>query len=150
MNQIKNGPLFRNKLVLMVTYDLDQAEQMDWVLHLNDDGSLAASESSETFFKSTNIESLKNNLILVNDEKESNGPPDQSSQAKGIISEEEQETNLIKADYGVILDYFGFADKKFGGRLSFLTIIGLHILINIATSSLSFYLAVTLSDLSTG
>ena len=79
MNQIKNGPLFRNKLVLMVTYDLDQAEQMDWVLHLNNDGSLAASESSETFFKSTNIESLKNNLILVNEEKESNGPPDQSS-----------------------------------------------------------------------
>jgi len=34
-----------------------------------------------------------------------------------------------------------------GGRFSFLVIIGLHILINISTSSLSFYLAYALSNL---
>lgn len=50
----------------------------------------------------------------------------------------------------MILDYFAFADSKFGGRFSFLTIIGLHVLINIATSSLSFYLAIALSNISEG
>ena len=133
----------------MVTYDLDQAEQMDWILHLHDDGTLATSESTQSFFASTNIESLKNNLI-ADEKNEPSAIVEIDPQAKGIISEEEQENNQITADYGVILDYFGFADKKFGGRLSFLTIIGLHILINIATSSLSFYLAYALSSLSDG
>lgn len=40
ISEIKNGELFKDKLVLLVTYDLDQAEQMDWVIHMSDTGSI--------------------------------------------------------------------------------------------------------------
>lgn len=40
LTQIKQGDIFKNKLVILVTYDLDQAEQMDWVIHMSDDGSI--------------------------------------------------------------------------------------------------------------
>ena len=40
LTHIKQGDLFKNKLVILVTYDLDQAEQMDWVIHMSDDGSI--------------------------------------------------------------------------------------------------------------
>ena len=77
--------------------------------------------------------------------------------AKDVIQKDNTKNGIIKeeslkdgqnVDYGVILDYFGFADKRFGGRFSFLVIIALHILINIATCSMSFYLAFALSDFS--
>jgi len=51
-----------------------------------------------------------------------------------------------RVDYKVYLDYFGFAEKKFGGRYSFMLIIILHVLINVSTSLLSFYLASALSN----
>jgi hypothetical protein len=35
----------------MITYDLDQARQLDWVLHLSDDGKLLKNCSSEEFFE---------------------------------------------------------------------------------------------------
>ena len=55
---MKEGALFKDKIVFMVTYDLDQAQQMDWVLHLSDSGELARSASSKEFFASQNTEEL--------------------------------------------------------------------------------------------
>ena len=46
----------------------------------------------------------------------------------------------------MVVDYFSFADEKLGGKWSVLIIIGLHILINISTSSMSIYLAYALSN----
>lgn len=66
---------------------------MEWVMHLDDDGSLLTSESSKSFFSSTNIENLKNNLIVSQEKVGPLAPVD--LQAKGIISEEEQENNQI-------------------------------------------------------
>lgn len=40
LQEIKHGELFAEKIVLMVTYDLDQASQLDWVLHISDKGTL--------------------------------------------------------------------------------------------------------------
>ena len=40
LEEIKGGELFKDKVVLMVTYDLDKAQQLDWVLHISDNGSL--------------------------------------------------------------------------------------------------------------
>ena len=40
LEEIKQGELFADKIVLMITYDLDQAQQLDWVLHISDDGKL--------------------------------------------------------------------------------------------------------------
>ena len=40
LQEIKHGELFAKKIVLMVTYDLDQASQLDWVLHISDKGTL--------------------------------------------------------------------------------------------------------------
>jgi len=50
-------------------------------------------------------------------------------------------------DFGACIDYFNFCSQKLGGKFSVVVIVGLHILINIATSSMSFYLAFALSNL---
>lgn len=54
LEEIKSGELFRDKIVLMVTYDLDQAQQLDWVLHLSDDGAMQDSMSTADFFSASN------------------------------------------------------------------------------------------------
>ena len=148
--------MFKDKIVLMVTYDLDQAEQMDYVIHINDDGTMNECLSSKEFFKRTDKELL---LALKNEQEgdadgknKSEGVPfnfddESAEQAKGIIAEEDQDDGG-NVDYGVIVDYFNFNEQKLGGKWGFFVIIGLHILINIATSSLSFYLAYTLSNFS--
>ena len=64
---------------------------------------------------------------------------------KGIIQDEEKE-DALRVDYGVCVDYFSFCARTLGGKWSVLLVLGLHILINIATSSMSFYLAFALSD----
>jgi len=49
----------------MVTYDLDQAQQLDWVLHLSDDGRLQRSCSSEEFFADDSlVQQLKKELKI--------------------------------------------------------------------------------------
>lgn len=66
---------------------------------------------------------------------------------KGIIQDEEKE-DALRVDYGVYIyiDYFSFCARTLGGKWSVFLVLGLHILINIATSSMSFYLAFALSD----
>jgi ATP-binding cassette subfamily C (CFTR/MRP) protein 4 len=54
LEEIKNGELFQDKIVLMVTYDLDQAQQLDWVIHLSDDGAIQDSMSTADFFAASN------------------------------------------------------------------------------------------------
>jgi len=46
--------------------------------------------------------------------------------------DEEKEKGAI--DFRLYLDFFGFADKKYGGKFSILVVIGLHVLINFSTS----------------
>lgn len=58
INEIKEGELFADKLVILVTYDLDQAEQMDWIVHMGEDGRLLTSESSQEFFQSIQKDEL--------------------------------------------------------------------------------------------
>ena len=55
LDEIKQGDLFADKIVLMITYDLDQAQQLDWVLHISDDGKLESSMSTSDFFKRYNF-----------------------------------------------------------------------------------------------
>jgi ABC-type multidrug transport system fused ATPase/permease subunit len=45
-----------------------------------------------------------------------------------------------------MIDYFGFADEKYGGKFSVFVVLFLHIMINISTSSMSLYLAHALSN----
>ena len=59
LNEIKNGELFADKIVLMVTYDLDQASQLDWVLHISDTGSLKSSSSTSEFFSDQNLQNVQ-------------------------------------------------------------------------------------------
>jgi ABC-type transport system involved in cytochrome bd biosynthesis fused ATPase/permease subunit len=59
ISEIKSGEMFAEKLVLLITYDLDQAQQMDWIMHMGDDGRLLANESTETFFKTVQKNELK-------------------------------------------------------------------------------------------
>jgi len=47
-----------------------------------------------------------------------------------------------------MVNYFSFADKKFGGKFSIFLIIGVHILINLSATWLSIYLAYALSNFS--
>ena len=58
IQEMKHGELFADKIVLMVTYDLDQASQLDWVLHLTDDGHLKDSMSSSEFFSDQNSQTI--------------------------------------------------------------------------------------------
>ena len=125
------------------------------MLHLSDDGALQDSMSCADFFTTENQErlsELKNQIksevieepaeqIQQNQESDSD-----LEKKKGIISDEEQEDRNT-VDYRAILDYFNFCSDKLGGRFSVLVVVGLHILINIATSSMSFYLAFSLSNL---
>ena len=139
----------------MVTYDLDQAEQMDHILHINDDGTMDECLSTKEFFNRKDKEQL---LEIKNEqdtkEEEPKSVPfifeDDSTKLakKGIIQAENQDDGGA-VDYGVVIDYFNFNEKRLGGKWGFFVIIGLHILINIATSSLSFYLAYTLSNFRT-
>lgn len=64
---------------------------------------------------------------------------------KGIIQDEEKE-DALRVDYGVCVDYFSFCARTLGGKWSVFLVLVLHIVINIATSSMSLYLAFALSD----
>jgi hypothetical protein len=79
----------------------------------------------------------------VEEEPKEEPPADNREAKQGIFKDEEED----RVNYKVIFDYFGYAEKIFGGRCSFLLIIVLHILINVSTSSLSFYLAYALSSI---
>lgn len=68
--------------------------------------------------------------------------------AKGIIKEESQ-TEKGAANFSLMMRYFGLASSLFGGQFSFWLVIFLHILINISTSSLSFFIAYKLSNFQT-
>ena len=92
LQEIRSGPLFRDKIVIMVTYDLDQAEQLDWVLHLSDDGRLLESMSTQEFFSTANIDQLKNQIKQASkNEEEQFEISEETSDKKGIIQEEEKE-----------------------------------------------------------
>ena len=183
LKEIRYGELFADKIVILVTYDLDQAEQMDWVLHMADDGSLEASTSSKSFFSQTDqqtLQNLKDKIKFQEDAEEAKEAamlgdvagagqvdPDDNSQdkqadadekdkkaedavktydaTKEIIKDELKEVE--KVDYGVCLDYFSFCTKMLGGKYSVLLILLLHILINLSVSSLSLYLAFSLTTL---
>jgi ATP-binding cassette, subfamily C (CFTR/MRP), member 10 len=68
---------------------------------------------------------------------------EENSKKEGIIKDENSKKEAHKVDYGVIYKYFGLS---FCGKISVFIILALHVLINVATSSLSFYLAFALSD----
>lgn len=125
------------------------------MLHLSDDGALQDSMSASDFFAATNqarLSELKNAIksenIETSDDKIDKNEEDDSEllKKKGIIQDEEKEDGL-KVDYGACVDYFDFCSEKLGGKFSVFVVLGLHILINIATSSMSFYLAFALSNL---
>lgn len=71
LKQIKESDLFKNKLVILVTYDLDQAEQMDWVIHMSDTGSIEASMSTKDFFTQSDSQTLQNIKQMIKISKES-------------------------------------------------------------------------------
>jgi ABC-type multidrug transport system fused ATPase/permease subunit len=82
---------------------------------------------------------------LKTEELEAHELPDASEKnQKGILKDEEKETGNV--DYKIGIQYFSYASKSLGGKFSVFIIIFLHILINLCTSSLSFYLAYALSD----
>lgn len=123
------------------------------MLHLSDDGALQASMSTSDFFAATNQSRLSELKDAIKAEKESyemnNEAQENDSELlkkKGIIQDEEKEDSM-KVDYGACIDYFNFCTEKLGGKFSVFVVLGLHILINIATSSMSFYLAFALSNL---
>lgn len=149
LNEIKNGELFADKIVLMVTYDLDQASQLDWVLHISDTGSLKSSSSTSEFFSDQNLQNVQS---LRKDIKVDEPQTDieleekdaQPSSNQGIIKSEQND--LDKISYAVIGEYFKFCDAKYGGRFSVYIIVILHIIINFCAIWLSLYLAYVLSD----
>jgi hypothetical protein len=40
MDNVLRGPLTADKIVFLVTYDLNQAAEMDFILHVTDEGSV--------------------------------------------------------------------------------------------------------------
>ena len=140
LKEMRLDGLMADKLVVLVTYDLDQAERMDWVIHMGSGGEVAANMSAAEFFDTTDKEELKRqiqtNTNLI-DEVEQNESAD-------IIKNEEDEK--ISIGFGVLFELFSFCDTKYGGRYSIIAIVLAHIFINIMVSSLSLYLAHALSD----
>lgn len=176
LTQIKEGELFKNKLVILVTYDLDQAEQMDWVIHMSDTGSIEASMSSRDFFTQSDSQTLQNIKQMIKMSKEGdqntlstaiNDDEDEQQMDSNLRLKEEEEkkneakkddgkegkqilkeeeTQIDKVTYTAFFDYFSFCTKLLGGRCSVFVIIILHILINMSVSSLSLYLGITLQN----
>ena len=79
-------------------------------------------------------------------EEASTGESDAELEKKKGIIQDEEKGDGARVDYKVCIDYFRFCTTKLGGKWSVLIVLFLHILINIATASMSFYLAFTLSD----
>lgn len=133
----------------MVTYDLDQAEQMDQVLHLNREGSIECLMSSDEFFKKADdatLSAIRQQKKAQEATAEVDDNDGQGTNSEGIIKKEQQEATA--PSYGLVFKYFSYANNLLGGPMSFFAVIFLHILINVATASLSFYLAYRLSSFS--
>lgn len=58
MDNVIKGPLCKDKIVLLVTYDLDQAADMSHVM-LIEGGTIAQYKTSQEFFKATPSGSLQ-------------------------------------------------------------------------------------------
>lgn len=119
---------------------------MDYVLMLNPDGSQQCCMPSNEFFMKADLKELKQieshaaEEFVINDEE--------AMKNKGILKTEGNEKK--NPSYQLLFKYFGLASKVFLGPCSFFIVILLHILINVATSSLSFYLAIKLSAFAEG
>ena len=140
IQEINSGDIFKDKIVLMVTYDLDQAEQMDYVLMLNPDGTQQCCMPANEFFMKADLQELRQIEHLAVEETEYVSNDEEAMKKKGIVKTEGKEEH--NPSYRLIFKYFGLASKIFLGPFSLFIVIFLHILINVATSSLSFYLAI--------
>lgn len=96
LKEMRLDGLMADKLVVLVTYDLDQAERMDWVIHMGSGGEVAANMSAAEFFDTTDKEDLKRQIktkVNLIDEVE-------QTESADIIKNEEDEK--ISIGFGVL------------------------------------------------
>lgn len=143
-NAIKG--LCKKKLVILVTYDLDQAAQLDRVIYLADDNSTSVLTRSE--FLKSEIYSKKN-LKLKEEETSTN-----ASDSSQLITEDKDEgtQRQIIGDEKVEEGSVSWAlQKRFYsyapcGLYGVVVIILLHVVINACNMAVSLYLAFTLTN----
>jgi ATP-binding cassette subfamily C (CFTR/MRP) protein 1 len=129
LDSLVHGEITKGKIVVLVTYDLDQATEMDYILHVTDEGTVDVMTQAD--FKGTQ------GIMTQETHDDSNGP----SGGNDVLKEEVNERGKV-----VWSDYKAFFKYSFGGLWGIAIIIVLHMIIHGSTLAVSIYLGLTLTN----
>jgi len=132
--------LCRDKIVVLVTYDLDQAREMEYVM-LMEEGTLKKFQRSSEFFGNL-VDEQEMERLRAQIKKTAPQKLSEKSEQTQILKDEGK--NIGKIKWSLYKEFFSYSGTN--GIIAILTMFLLHGLINMNAMAVSLFLAFTLSQ----